>query len=67
MLIQYGCDIADQRGILGVLTASAAGESLYKKHGFEIVQVTPLDLRPYGVEETEMRRRMIRQPKRKAT
>lgn len=45
--------------------ASEAGHSLYLRHGFEVVKEIEMDLRPYGVEATELRRWMVREPKGK--
>jgi hypothetical protein len=44
--------------------ASAAGLGLYLKYGFEVKMETPLDLRPFGVDETEIRRGMLREPQK---
>ena len=62
MLVKWGCDKADQHGIISCVQASEAGERLYRKHGFEIKKLVEFDLRPYGVEETALRRGMIREP-----
>jgi predicted N-acetyltransferase YhbS len=64
MLVRWGCKKADERGVISILQAAEAGLQLYLKHGFEIVKETPMDLRPYGVDETEIRRHMIRQPRK---
>ena len=37
MLVKWGCDKADELGIIGTLTASKAGLKTYLKHDFEIV------------------------------
>lgn len=60
MLVKYGCDIADEKGIPCALTASDAGHSLYLRHGFEVKRTSEMDLRPYGVDATELRRGMVR-------
>lgn len=60
MLVKWGCDKADERGLMSALIASTAGLGVYLKHGFEVVQEAKLDLHPYGVEEVELRRGMIR-------
>jgi predicted N-acetyltransferase YhbS len=65
MLVKWGCEKADERGIITVLQAAEAGLQLYLKNGFEIVREKPMDLRPFGVDETEIRRHMIRQPRKK--
>lgn len=64
MLIEWGTKQADEQGLISVLQASKAGEALYRRHGFELVRVREMDLRPYGVDATELRKGMIRQPKR---
>lgn len=65
MLVKWGCDVADSRGLLAVLTTSAAGEKVYARQGFKVKEEADLvlDLRPFGVEATELRRRMIRLPR----
>ena len=60
MLVKYGTDLADERGIPCALTASEAGHPLYLRHGFEVVKTTEMDLRPYGVEATAPRIGMVR-------
>lgn len=62
LLVKWGCHKADEHGLMTVLTASEAGLRVYLKHGFKVVKETHLDLRPFGVDETEIRRNMIRQP-----
>ncbi|WPG99269.1 Hypothetical protein R9X50_00208100 [Acrodontium crateriforme] len=64
MLIKWGCDQADKRGIISTLHASSEGYHLYLKHGFELVEETAIDLRSWSVNETTIRRAMIRQPKK---
>lgn len=65
MLIKYGCDVADAKGVLCALGASEAGYSLYTRHGFAVVETSETDLRPYGVEASELGRRMIRAAREK--
>lgn len=60
MLVKYGTDLADDRGIPCALTASEAGYPLYLQHGFKVVKTTEMDLRSYGVEATEQRIGMVR-------
>jgi hypothetical protein len=62
MLVEWGCDQADELGIMCALAASTAGEAVYKKHGFEVKMAIELDLSPFGVDEVELRRGMIREP-----
>lgn len=66
MLVDWGCQRADERGLISVLTASEAGLKVYLKHGFEVVRAYELDLVPYGLAKVEFRRNMIRQPRPKA-
>ncbi|KAF2771630.1 hypothetical protein EJ03DRAFT_325276 [Teratosphaeria nubilosa] len=54
MLVGWGCQKADERGLMCILTASEAGLPVYKKHGFVVVKEVPLDLRPFGIDETEL-------------
>lgn len=65
MLIKYGCDMADKAGLISILTASEAGWKVYEKHGFTVFKYHDLDLRPFGVEDNEPRRFMIREPRQK--
>lgn len=67
MLVQWGCDRADELGLQSCLTASQAGLGVYLKHEFVVVKETLLDLKPFGVDEVEVRRGMIRPPKAKAS
>ena len=62
MLVKWGCDIADEHGIISVLQASKAGLGLYTKHGFQVKKTAEFDLQPYGVDDIEIRRSMIREP-----
>ena len=62
MLVKWGCDQADELGIICALAASTDGEAVYKKYGFEVKEAVELDLSPFGVEEVELRRGMIREP-----
>lgn len=65
MLVKWGCERADERGLISVLTASEAGLKVYLNHGFEVVRDYELDLTPYGLAKIERRRNMIRQPRSK--
>ena len=51
--------MAEQFGATRV--ASSAGEAVYKKNGFEVKKAVELDLAPFGVEEVELRRFMVRE------
>jgi hypothetical protein len=39
MLVKWGCDLADQKGVAVYVDASDIGASLYKKFGFEVRNV----------------------------
>ncbi|KAK6443214.1 hypothetical protein LTR95_000038 [Oleoguttula sp. CCFEE 5521] len=65
LLVQWGCDRADVLGIVAVLTASQAGLHVYERAGFVTTKTSELDLRPWGVDEVELRRAMIRQPRKR--
>lgn len=62
LLIEWGTQRADERGLKCVLMASEAGLGAYLKHGFKVVREVEMDLRPYGVGATELRRWMVREP-----
>lgn len=62
LVLEWGTRQADKKGLISVLQASPAGEGLYLKHGFEVKRIEQLDLRPFGVDATEARKGMIRQP-----
>lgn len=63
MLVKWGTDEADKRGIISVLVATQMGLGCYLKNGFEVVREDKMDLRPFGVDEVEIRRGMIRRSK----
>ena len=56
MLVDWGCKRADERGLISVLMASEAGLKLYERSGFELKMTIEMDLRPYGLDEIEIRR-----------
>ena len=62
MLVKWGCDKADEFGIMAACTASTDGEAVYKKNGFQVAKAVELDLSPFGFDEVELRRFMVRQP-----
>ena len=62
LLIEWGTQRADERGLKCVLMASEAGLGAYLKHGFKVVREVEMGLRPYGVEAAEVRRRVVRGP-----
>lgn len=51
MLVQWGCEKADELGVEAFLEASVMGQPLYAKYGFEPVKETSIDLREYGGDE----------------
>lgn len=61
-LVEWGIKRADECGLKSVLMASEAGLGVYLKHGFKVVKEIEMDLEPYGVEATELRRWMVRDP-----
>lgn len=67
MLVKWGCDKADELGIMAACTASTAGEFVYKKNGFEVRKAVEMDLSPFGADEIELRRFMVREPVIKQT
>ena len=63
MLLGWGCDYADERGLMCVLQASWLGLRLYESFGFVVVKQGSLDLLPFGIDQIEIRRGMIRPAK----
>ena len=51
MLVRWGCDKADEAGVVAYLEASPMGAPMYTRHGFEAVGEMELDLRKYGEDE----------------
>lgn len=66
MLVKWGVDEADKRGVISVLQASDMGLGCYLKQGFEVVKEVRMNLKPYGIDEIEVRRDMMRQPETSA-
>ncbi|KAI7540712.1 hypothetical protein KC331_g9009 [Hortaea werneckii] len=62
MLVQWGCEKADERGMVAALMATKAGVGVYLRHGFQVLNETMLDLRPYSVDASDLRIGMLRQP-----
>ena len=50
MLLQWGCEAADNNGVPVYLQASLAGYQTYKKCGFEEVYTIDLDLGDFGLQ-----------------
>ena len=57
LLVQWGCDLADQNGVVAYLDAYEPAAPLYYKHGFEDQVDPPLNL--------ESNLPMIREPRLK--
>lgn len=47
MLVQWGCDVADELGLECYLEASDAGHRLYQKKGFTDVEYLDMDMSKY--------------------
>ena len=54
MLVQWGCERADAKGVEAYVEASSIGEPLYARYGFQKVREVGIDLREFGGGE-EMR------------
>ena len=48
---------------MAACTASAVAEAVYKKSGFEVKKTVEMDLSPFGKDEVELRRFMVREPR----
>ncbi|PPJ55299.1 hypothetical protein CBER1_06418 [Cercospora berteroae] len=64
--MKCGCDKADKLGITAYLEGSPMGQGLYRKWGFEDVDVLPFDARKYGFHDELRHMCMKRQAKRDA-
>ncbi|KAF2735398.1 acyl-CoA N-acyltransferase [Polyplosphaeria fusca] len=51
LLIAWGCERADQKGVEAYLEASPMGQPLYARYGFEPAREMRLDMRQYGGDE----------------
>jgi GNAT superfamily N-acetyltransferase len=51
MLVQWGCEKADEAGVEAFLEASPMGAPMYARHGFQPVKTVELDLRKWGGED----------------
>lgn len=65
MLVDYGCQKADEQGVIAVLGASDMGKGLYLKHGFRVIKEQEFDFRPFGFDSIETKRSMLRMPLRR--
>ncbi|KAI7221781.1 hypothetical protein KC333_g1534 [Hortaea werneckii] len=62
MLVRWGCEKADERDMVAALMATEAGVGVYLRHDFQVLNETELDLRPYGVDASDLRIGMLRRP-----
>jgi hypothetical protein len=60
MLLEKGTQLGDKAGLDIYLQASLMGAPLYKKFGFEVVEVQEVDLSQYGVDTKDTRTYMKR-------
>ncbi|KAF2031002.1 hypothetical protein EK21DRAFT_88518 [Setomelanomma holmii] len=65
MLVRWGCDKADEAGVVAYLEASPVGAPMYARHGFEKVAELEFDLRKWGGEEVMKFIPMLRPAKAK--
>lgn len=63
MLIQHGLRAADEANAKTFIEATPMGLPLYKRHGWEEVDETEIDMRKYGGEEVEREVLLIRPPR----
>ena len=64
--LKWGTEKADELGLPLYLDGSPKGVSLYRKWGFEEVDVLPFDATRHGYEEPLTHLCMLRMPKKKA-
>jgi hypothetical protein len=62
MLLRHVLDIADKEGRKTYIEATPAGHPVYRKLGFEDVDVIKVDLRKYGGDRVGTNVCMLRQP-----
>lgn len=62
MLINWGCEIAQQHGVPAFLEASPAGLPVYKKAGFQEVGRFVFDIENYGGEGKRVNVQMMKYP-----
>ncbi|KAH7091415.1 hypothetical protein FB567DRAFT_518601 [Paraphoma chrysanthemicola] len=67
MLVRWGCEKADQAGVVAYLEASPVGAPMYARHGFERVTQFELDLRRWGGDEVFQFIPMLRPAKEPST
>jgi len=51
MLVAWGCEKADEAGVVAYLEASPMGAPMYTRHGFKAVGEIDIDLTKYGGDE----------------
>lgn len=51
LLLKWGIDLAKEHGIPVYLESSPGGHELYLRNGFKDMEVSELDLTPYGLSE----------------
>lgn len=66
MLLQRFADLADKNGLESYLEATVAGYPLYKKVGFEVVELAAVDLVKWG-DPVHKPYLMVRKPRQRAT
>ncbi|KAI7308276.1 hypothetical protein KC315_g13412 [Hortaea werneckii] len=62
MLVRWGYEKADERGMVAALMATEAGVRVYLRHDFHVLSETVLDLRPYDIDASDLRIGMLRRP-----
>lgn len=55
LLVKWGCDRADEAGVVAYLEASPVGSPMYARHGFVVQREIELDLGKYGGKEEVMK------------
>lgn len=51
LLVQWGCNKADEKGVVAYLEASEMGKPLYERYGFQPVKTVSVDLKDFGGDE----------------
>lgn len=54
LLVQWGCDQADKKGVEAYLEASPMGKPLYERYGFKEVKTVQIDFAEYGAGDEKM-------------
>jgi hypothetical protein len=62
MLLEWGCQKADEAGLDCYLDATSTGKPLYERYGFEVQSVSTLDLTQFGAKGEDAVSNMIRRP-----